>query len=327
MNNNPKVSIIVPVYKAEQFIHRCIDSILFQNYTNFECLLIDDGSPDKSGDICDQYAQKDSRIKTIHKDNGGVSSARNLGLSIANGDWICFLDSDDYWDSASFLNMIEQIKDDVDIVHFGYSKECKDGSLRKFFDFREKKMICRDEFFKSGIFSSCYVSYFFSKRHLQNNNLKFTQTIKYSEDREFIIKSVLYSTKQILLLPNCDYIYTLNLNSATNTKREYKHCKDDLQILKNIYSIIEKDNIPINQTTNDFISYLIIDSFILSVCTVCKDGINYTALAKKDLQSVCNAFPLVNNGFTRYKFFIRFPFFMYLYYNLRVGLRRFIKKN
>ena len=76
----PKVSIIVPVYKAEKYLNRCVDSILAQTFTDFELLLIDDGSPDRSGEICDEYAKKDSRIRVFHKKNGGVSSARNLGL-------------------------------------------------------------------------------------------------------------------------------------------------------------------------------------------------------------------------------------------------------
>ena len=96
MTSKPVVSIIVPVYNTEKFLHRCIDSILTQTYTDFELLLIDDGSKDSSGSICDEYAEKDSRVRVFHKENGGVSSARNLGLDNAQGEWITFVDSDDY---------------------------------------------------------------------------------------------------------------------------------------------------------------------------------------------------------------------------------------
>lgn len=89
------ISIIVPVYNSEKTIIRCVDSILQQTYRNFELLLINDGSKDSSGTICDEYAQKDSRIRVLHKANGGVSSARNLGLDNAKGEWITFCDSDD----------------------------------------------------------------------------------------------------------------------------------------------------------------------------------------------------------------------------------------
>src|SRR5690606_22590995 len=91
----PKVSVIIPVYNTENYLRECLDSILAQTFTDFEVLLINDGSTDSSGKICDEYAEKDSRIKVFHKENGGVSSARNLGLDNAKGEWICFVDSDD----------------------------------------------------------------------------------------------------------------------------------------------------------------------------------------------------------------------------------------
>lgn len=92
----PEISVIVPVYKAESHINRCVDSILAQTFTGFELILVDDGSPDRSGAICDEYACKDSRVRVVHKPNGGVSSARNAGLDAAKGNWITFVDSDDY---------------------------------------------------------------------------------------------------------------------------------------------------------------------------------------------------------------------------------------
>lgn len=93
--DSPKISVIVPVYNVEQYLPRCIDSILAQTFTDFELLLIDDGSTDNSGKICDEYASKDSRIRVFHKENGGVSSARNLGLDNAEGEYILFIDGDD----------------------------------------------------------------------------------------------------------------------------------------------------------------------------------------------------------------------------------------
>ena len=93
--NTPLISVIVPCYKVEKYLHLCVDSILFQTYTNLEIILVDDGSPDKCGEICDDYAQKDSRIKVIHKENGGLSDARNVAIDIANGQYLTFVDSDD----------------------------------------------------------------------------------------------------------------------------------------------------------------------------------------------------------------------------------------
>ncbi len=92
-----KVSFIIPVYKVEQYLLQCVDSIISQSYTDFEVILVDDGSPDNSGIICDECAQKDNRVRVIHKENGGLSDARNVGLELAQGEWVIFIDSDDFW--------------------------------------------------------------------------------------------------------------------------------------------------------------------------------------------------------------------------------------
>lgn len=117
----PEVSIIVPVYKAEKYLNRCVDSILAQTFTDWELLLIDDGSPDRSGEICDEYAKKDFRIRVIHKENGGVSSARQRGLDEAVGEYTIHVDSDDWVEP----NMLEELykkakQDDADIVICDY---------------------------------------------------------------------------------------------------------------------------------------------------------------------------------------------------------------
>ena len=92
-----KISIIVPIYNVEKYIRKCIESIINQTYRNIEIILVDDGSPDNCGKICDEYAKKDSRVKVIHKKNGGLSDARNKGTEVATGEYIMYVDSDDYW--------------------------------------------------------------------------------------------------------------------------------------------------------------------------------------------------------------------------------------
>lgn len=116
---DPKVSVIVPVYNVEKYLHRCIDSILTQTFTDFEVLLINDGSKDRSGEICDEYAKKDSRVKVFHKENGGVSSARNVGLDNARGDLICFCDSDDFV-TKDWLALFVKNIDGYDAVITGF---------------------------------------------------------------------------------------------------------------------------------------------------------------------------------------------------------------
>lgn len=124
----PLISVIVPVYKVEQYLHRCVDSILAQTYTNLEIILIDDGSPDRSGEICDEYAAKDSRIRVIHQENAGVSAARNAGLDVCSGEYIAFVDSDDYILPEMYEKMLAvQLEHQVDICVCQWQYEYEDG--------------------------------------------------------------------------------------------------------------------------------------------------------------------------------------------------------
>lgn len=117
MNENPLISVIVAVYNAEEWLHRCIDSIINQTYTNLEIILVDDGSVDDSSHICDEYADKDDRIKVIHKANGGVSDAINTGLSMVNGEYIGFVDDDDYIVPEMYEELLNAITENkVDMV-------------------------------------------------------------------------------------------------------------------------------------------------------------------------------------------------------------------
>ena len=122
------ISVIVPIYKAEKYIDRCIASIAGQTYTNLEIILVDDGSPDKSGDICDQWARKDARVKVIHQNNSGVSVARNAGVANANGKYIMMLDSDDYMCPQMIESMYQIMMDQVvDMVICGFEKGNQDA--------------------------------------------------------------------------------------------------------------------------------------------------------------------------------------------------------
>ena len=117
------ISVIVPIYNVEKYLNKCIDSIINQTYKNLEIILVDDGSPDNSGNICDEYSKKDNRIKVIHKENGGVSSARNVGINNATGNWISFIDSDDWIEENYFEILLNKAKNEnADIVICGYNR-------------------------------------------------------------------------------------------------------------------------------------------------------------------------------------------------------------
>ena len=127
----PKVSIIVPVYKAEKYINRCVDSIIAQTFTDRELLLIDDGSPDKSGEICDGYARRDKRIRVFHKKNGGVSSARNLGLDNVRGEYVTFVDADDCIYSGAVGALITNMEcSKVDLVQCAFNRQFIEGEKK-----------------------------------------------------------------------------------------------------------------------------------------------------------------------------------------------------
>ena len=132
------ISVIVPIYNVEPYLEEAIESVLHQTYTDLEIILVDDGSTDGSGEMCDRYQKKDSRIKVLHKENGGASSARNAGLDIASGEYIMFLDSDDYWNDENALQEVyDKAKFGTDIVIFG----CTDWDIHT-----NKKVVSRSSY-------------------------------------------------------------------------------------------------------------------------------------------------------------------------------------
>lgn len=193
------ISVIVPVYNAEKYLHRCIDSILNQTFTDFELLLINDGSKDQSSIICDKYARKDSRIRVFHKENGGVSSARNLGLDNAKGKWVVFVDSDD-WVDEHYLEVLYQ-DGKYDFVTC-YWRLVNDESYTCFVpdekEYYGKSEIC--DFLDLNIGKVSFpVCRLYSKMIIKENNLCFNEKIHCSEDALFniIYLQYVHAIKQV----------------------------------------------------------------------------------------------------------------------------------
>lgn len=136
------ISIIVPVYNVERYLEKCIDSIIDQTYKNLEIILVDDGSTDKSGEICDLYAKKDNRVRVFHKRNGGLASARNKGLEVAGGKYIGFVDSDDYIASDMYESLHRYMREDVDVVSCGIIRIDRSGHKTQ--TCCAKEMVCFD---------------------------------------------------------------------------------------------------------------------------------------------------------------------------------------
>lgn len=127
---NPLITIVVPVYQTEQYLDQCVQSLRSQTYTNLEVILVDDGSPDECPVLCDAYASRDERIRVIHKENGGLSSAREIGIQNASGDYVMVVDSDDWIESDTVASCVETaLWDDADCVMFGYTREYPDKSI------------------------------------------------------------------------------------------------------------------------------------------------------------------------------------------------------
>lgn len=206
MNLTPKISVIVPVYKVEQYIHRCIDSILSQSFTDFELILVDDGSPDNCGKICDEYAQKDNRVRVFHKTNGGVSSARNLGLDNAIGKWVTFIDSDDYIEQG-FLSIPLDASEDLLIQNYKVLKN--DGVIDHVY---EKKVILPSEiqhFIDDNIHKEILCvpwAKFFRNDIIVNHKICFLEGVKVGEDTLFVL-DYLYYTKSLNILSLSNYVY------------------------------------------------------------------------------------------------------------------------
>lgn len=226
------ISIIVPIYNAEKYLGECVDSILGQTYENFELILVDDGSSDNSGKICDEYAAKHERIKVIHKENGGVSSARNTGLDNAKGEYITFVDSDDTIDKQYLELMYKRIIEtdsDMCFCHFDrfdenefveYIEEIPEDLIVDFNDLKFKKFI--NSFFELNgkLIGTASWRILYSLETAKK--VSFNEKLKIGEDLIYVLNCIL-SSKSVCSIPSVLYHFRQNLSSATRSyKNNYK---------------------------------------------------------------------------------------------------------
>lgn len=216
--NNPLISVIVPVYNVELYLKECVNSIISQTYRNLEIIMVDDGSTDKSGNICDTF--EDTRIKVYHKQNGGLSDARNFGLKVSTGDYVLFVDSDDYLD----LNMIKVLVDNainykVDISICGFSKYYNETKILK----------CSNETDNYKIDNLRKIEYLYDFHHygvgVWNKLFKkdlleniFFPVGKVSEDY-FVMYKIFYRAKNVYFTGQSLYFYRQRENSITKSKK------------------------------------------------------------------------------------------------------------
>lgn len=187
----PTISVIVPVYNAEKYIEECVSSIINQSFSDFELLLIDDGSTDSSGALCDSFAEKDSRIKVFHKKNEGVSSARNFGIEKSVGKWIVFIDSDDYVDK-DYLKSLYVQSQNCDIVSCGFYIVDEKGSvIRKILEpigtFYSSDI---DRYVNNAWFSPAPWGHLILAKLVKDNNIFFPKNRSMGEDAVFILQCI-----------------------------------------------------------------------------------------------------------------------------------------
>lgn len=217
-----KFSIIVPVYKTEKYLKQCIESVIAQSYQDWELLLIDDGSPDNCPIICDEYALSDKRIIAIHKENGGLSDARNYGLDAANGDYVLFLDSDDWWDNRDALFTIDNkiSKLDSDLLIFGLKKYLTSSSV--FYDEvkpSDNDAVSPKECIHTGLYRASAWDKVIKRDIIEQNGLRFVKG-QLSEDIEWCAK-LIQLVNTISSIDISFYVYRQNQASIShNVKRK-----------------------------------------------------------------------------------------------------------
>lgn len=215
-----KVSVIVPVYNAEQYLSRCIDSILAQFFTDFELILVNDGSTDNSLAICQSYKDKDSRVVVCNKPNGGASSARNHGIDVSKGDYICFVDADDYLNENYLLHLYQDMgmDADIDLVLHGMNRIKRETSIP--ITYNETRTYTLDEglFFKDVELSKMCGPYCKLFKHdiITNNEIKFNEKIIYAEDLDFFAKYLLHCRK--IRTSECKNYFYIAYEDSVSTK-------------------------------------------------------------------------------------------------------------
>lgn len=246
MENSVKVSVVIPVYNVEKYLRECVDSVLNQTYTSYEIILVDDGSTDSSGSICDSYLIKDSRIRVLHKANGGLSSARNAGLEIAVGKYVYFLDSDDYISDQTLEKLVEVAeKDSADLVFFDAVSfadaednfKVSQNYIRKQNYKTGKGTAVFSEMQKNDEFHSAVPLLFIKKDLLEQNDIRFIDGIYY-EDMLFTYQ-VFCCAKVASQNKEAFYHRRYRKNSIMTSKKNPKHFASFTRVYKEVKGFSE----------------------------------------------------------------------------------------
>lgn len=258
--NQPLISIIVPVYKVEKYLEKCIQSIINQTYNNLQIILVDDGSPDNCGKICDKYAQKDNRIEVIHKTNGGLSDARNVGISKAKGKYIGFVDSDDYIEKSMYedlYNLMEEKQSDVCICNFynvvGNNKVLKNpnNGIQEYNKIDILREILVDSKIQSYAWNKLYKKELF-------DNIKYPVGKKYEDIGTTFY--ILEKCNKIIVTGTPEYYYLNRDDSIVNNVNE-KTITDYIELITERYDYIEKNLKELDQYNKYYLTKTLITAY------------------------------------------------------------------
>ncbi len=274
-SKKPLISIIVPIYNVEDCVKKCVDSILAQSYKNIEIILVDDGSEDRSGVICDNYAKKDKRVKAIHKKNGGLSSARNAGIEEMNGEYVNFVDGDD----ALRVNCLENLYKDI-------IREKADISACGFVRFDENGESTQSEANFAGIASGHEAMTLLLQKKIYPSawgklykrsifdTLRYNEQCKYGEDLDAIIRILGGDIKIIFSQEDKNYLYRTRANSIMGKGVYRRNCRDLFVVCDNI---VKKEK----GGPNEKLAY---EFYVEKVLGFCMDCIKYNYDDKEELE-------------------------------------------
>ncbi len=238
--SKPIVSVLIPVYNVKDYLGRCIESVLAQSEASFELLLVDDGSTDGSGEICDQYVSKDKRVRVIHQQNQGVSVARNTGLDNARGEWICFLDSDDYVDSDYLSAFLEQgcLREDCLNIQGWHTVSDVDGTIVSSFIYPDLFVDATNMFevldYCNYFSNSRVMEKLFNKKVLDENGIRFREDLTVREDALFVY-TYRAKMKSMRLLPTAAYYYRQAFKRSTLSSKNHPYT---------VYQTLKRELIP-----------------------------------------------------------------------------------
>ena len=290
-----KVTIVIPIYNASSHLEKCVESVINQTYQNLEIILVDDGSTDNSGTMCDDFASKDKRIKVIHKDNGGVSSARNYGINISSGDYICFLDSDDYY-NHNFVNEMyhEIVKKNADLCYCGYIKVDNGNMKRNKTKFTTKNCLLNYFSGKTKIQTGCF---FIKKDLIIDYNLKFEEGVSWGEDYKFF-SSIIFYAKRVSYLNNYYLFYNVTDNDNKLSKVNVAMIEKDKKMILDIIS-----DLKLSERDKNMLLYYRLPALLINKIYLLKGKNDLRNLFRENINYINNL--KFNNGLRSLKLYFK----------------------